>query len=87
MRARYSEETDLQTFRPDPDLEMNLARCLRRLIQSYPRYARVLNLKYQGYSTEQICEKLRITRDNLYVLHSRARAELKGCLAKGGPDK
>lgn len=87
LLARHVEEIDLQEFRPDPDLEIRLARCLRQLVQSHPRYARVLNLKYQGYTTEQICKRLGITRDNLYVLHSRAQAQLKACLDRGESDR
>ena len=59
----------------------NLVECLRELIRGFPRYARVLNLVQQGYGTEEICERMTISRNNLYVLLSRGRKVLKDCIS------
>ena len=80
-------QTDNWVFQPDLDLEARLFECLRELIRSNQRYARVLNLKYQGFGTQQICAKLKVTRGHFYMLLSRARIALKACLDKGEPDK
>ena len=65
-------------------LETNLLDCLREICVTNRRYARVLNLKYQGYSAKSIYQKLGITRENLYVIVSRARSLLKSCLERKG---
>jgi len=68
---------------PDPTLQRRLLQCLRKIGAANPRYARVLNLQYQGYETQDICDKLGVTRNGLYILLSRARSMLKLCLQKG----
>lgn len=70
-------------FQADPDLKLRLRECLRELVLRYPMYARVLNLKHQGYKTERLCRMLDISRENLYVLHHRARAVFKACVNRG----
>jgi DNA-directed RNA polymerase specialized sigma24 family protein len=50
----------------------------------FGRHARILVMKYQGYRTAEICERMSITPNNLYVTLSRARAMLKACLEKEG---
>ncbi len=64
-------------------LERQLLECLRRLNIGFKRHARILNLHYQGYSVEEICLRLSVTRTNLYSILSRARSMLLLCLEKG----
>lgn len=68
----------------DPELGLRLSDCVRKLIASFPRYARVLNLIHQGYKSDEICQKLRINPNNMYVILSRGRSMLKCCLETGG---
>jgi len=70
-------------FEPDPTLESRLIDCLQKISKVGSRYARVLNLFYQGYSTEDVCRKLEISSNNSYVVLSRARSMLKLCLEVG----
>jgi RNA polymerase sigma-70 factor (ECF subfamily) len=67
----------------NPDLEFALIECLRKVIRSIPRYARILSLSYQGYESGEICDRMRITKNNLYSLLSRSRTTLKKCLETG----
>jgi RNA polymerase sigma factor (sigma-70 family) len=68
----------------DPELGLRLNDCVRKLIVSFPRYARVLNLIHQGYKSDEICQKLKISPNNMYVILSRGRSMLKNCLETGG---
>lgn len=68
---------------PDPDLRRRLLDCLRRLGRWSVKYARALNLSHQGYRTDEICERLGITSNHLYVILSRARSMLRACLETG----
>lgn len=70
----------------DPDLKKRLIECFRKISGTNLRHARILNLHYQGYTTEEICSKLNIKKNNTYVLLNRARAALEQCLGKGKPD-
>jgi len=82
--AQMTDDQEHEDFRAsDPALKRQLMNCLRRICEANNRYARILNLRYQGYSTEEICERLGITRNNAYILLSRARSMLKLCLEKG----
>lgn len=67
----------------DPDLKRCLLNCMKKICGVNTRYARILNLHYQGYGTEDICEKLGLTRTNYYTILSRARTMLVTCLEKG----
>ena len=78
------EEYDNSAVTPvDPVARMALIRCLRKLSRVYPRYARAVNLVNLGYNTEEICRKLHIKRNNLYVLLFRCRNWLNACLSNG----
>jgi len=66
------------------ELTQRLVSCLRRLNRINRRHARILNLHYQGYSTKEICQKVGLQRDNLYLSLFRARTMLKRCLETGG---
>ncbi|UCD16417.1 MAG: RNA polymerase sigma factor [Candidatus Zixiibacteriota bacterium] len=67
----------------DSELRRRLLECLKKTAEANTRYARVLNLHYQGYSTGEICDRLILTRNSFYILLSRARSVLRACLKKG----
>lgn len=68
---------------PDPTLKRRILECLRKIRQVNNRHARIINLHYQGYTVDEICGKLRITRNSLYITLSRVRSMLRLCLEKG----
>ena len=70
-------------FDIDPVLKKTMLDCLRKINEVYKRHARVLNLHYQGFPVPEMCEKLKLTRNGIYILLSRARTLLKKCLEKG----
>jgi RNA polymerase sigma factor (sigma-70 family) len=90
-RRRFEEMSKGNDFGipldPNPTLKTRLMDCVRKINQTYPRHARILNLNYQGYSTEEICQKLQISPNNFYVILSRARGLLKTCLKTGDVGK
>jgi RNA polymerase sigma factor (sigma-70 family) len=65
---------------PERGLRDKLRNCLRKLHESNPLHARILNLHYQGYTPSEVCEKLRLTPNNRRVALCRARAMLRACL-------
>jgi len=67
----------------EPDLGYRLLRCLEKIGQANVQYARILNLHYQGYTTEEICARINIPRNTFYTILFRARAMLRNCLEKG----
>jgi len=67
----------------NPDLRRRLLACLHRIGSANLRYARILNFHYLGYSTEEICDKMNLRRENFYSILSRARSMLESCLEKG----
>jgi RNA polymerase sigma factor (sigma-70 family) len=69
---------------PDPGLKNRLLDCLRKVGRANIRYARILNLHYQGYTTDEICDKLNTSRNSSYILVSRARSLMKTCIEGGG---
>lgn len=77
--AGYQESINVQ----DPVLKSKLLKCLKKLNKINNRHARVLNMRYQGYDTEEICEKLGLSRNGVYILLSRARKMLESCLKTG----
>jgi len=81
-----SEADDLpatENDNPKQDFKRNLIRCMRKIAHTNLRYARILNLHYQGFGTDEICEKMKLTRNNLYSVLSRARSLLEYCLEEG----
>lgn len=68
----------------DPVLKLRLLDCVRKIVKQYPRYARVLNLVYQGYSTTEICRRLKVSPGHCYVLLNRGRKMLSKCLEAEG---
>lgn len=71
------------SFNPDPTLEASLIKCLHKISKTNQTYARIINLHYQGFHTEDVCKKLQISPNHSYVILSRARSMLKLCLEKG----
>ncbi|SYZ73287.1 putative RpoE family DNA-directed RNA polymerase sigma subunit [Candidatus Zixiibacteriota bacterium] len=67
----------------DPFLRQVIIRCLRKLHRAYPRYMRAINLSHQGYGTEEICRRMSITPNHLYVMLNRCRNMLKECIESG----
>ena len=76
-------ETERNPAPPDPDLKKQLIDCFKKISDTNLRHARIINLHYQGYTTEEICIKLNIKKNNAYVLLNRARTALEQCLEKG----
>lgn len=71
----------------DSELARRLLDCLGKIGSANRRYARILNLHYQGYSTEEVCEKLDVSCDHAYVILYRARSMLQICLDTGDIDQ
>ncbi|HUU44538.1 MAG TPA: sigma-70 family RNA polymerase sigma factor [Acidobacteriota bacterium] len=67
----------------DPTLKRRLLDCLVRIGRQNRKYARILNLHYQGYTTGEVCRRLDLTENYSYVLLSRARSMLAECLDRG----
>lgn len=65
------------------DFKSRLLDCLRKMREAKVRHVRILNLHYQGYKTDEICSRMDMTENALYVLLSRARKMLAGCLDNG----
>jgi len=84
-QSSLNEEVDSpQDSTDDPVLIRMLIDCIKKISKVYMRYARALNLNYQGYKTEEICERLDIKPNHFYVTLNRGRALLKECLETGG---
>jgi RNA polymerase sigma-70 factor (ECF subfamily) len=73
-----------RTWTADPTLESRLLGCLQEISAHDRRYARILNLHYQGYTTEEVCKKLKVSQEHSYVMLFRARSRLEKCLEEGG---
>jgi RNA polymerase sigma factor (sigma-70 family) len=69
---------------PEQLVKRQLLKCLRQIWQANVRYARILNLHYQGYSTQEVCEKLGLRTEIYYSVLSRAREKLRLGLERGG---
>ena len=76
-------DKEIHYLNPDPELTRRLLFCLRKINSANNRYARILNLGYLGYTTEEICQKMTLTRNNAFTIISRARSLLKYCLKNG----
>ncbi len=69
--------------RTDPELSLMLSSCLDKVARANPRFATILKLRYQGYSMDEVCQTLNVTKTNAYAILSRARAMLLECLEGG----
>ncbi len=67
----------------DTGLRTKLLDCLKKVGISNRRHARILSLHYQGYNTDEICRRLKVTRNGFYITLSRARKILEICLSTG----
>lgn len=67
-----------------PILTSKLMDCFKKLVNSNQKYARVLNLRYQGYSSDEVSRRLEIDINNLYIILHRARKALLSCLNEEG---
>ena len=67
----------------DLELKRRLLFCLEKIGRGNIRYARIVNLHYQGFSTTEICEKLKLTQSTFYTSLFRARSLLISCLENG----
>ena len=89
-RRMAGREEDLEGFSDvgvapaDADLKRFLMECLRRLVDTGGQYAQVLKMAYEGHASGEICGALGITSSNYYVILSRGRSLLKGCLHEKG---
>lgn len=69
---------------PEAESALSLKRilllCLKAIARNNHRYARILNFCYQGFIPDEICQKLKLSKNNYYSLLSRARSSLATCL-------
>jgi RNA polymerase sigma factor (sigma-70 family) len=70
---------------PEPDmlLRQDIRRCLKKLLERFPRYAAALHYSYEGYATPEICQLMSVSTQNLYVILNRGRSYLSSCLQNG----
>ena len=64
----------------NPELKRRLLFCLEKIGRSNIRFARILNLHFQGFSTTEICERIKLTQNMFYSSLFRARSLLVSCL-------
>lgn len=69
---------------PNPMLRRYLLECVRKLATKFRKYARIVNLHYQGYDTGEICQRLGVNREQYYVYVGRGRSMLRDCLIERG---
>lgn len=85
----FVRERELEKPKPNPrpewyvELKRRLIDCLKQIMKRNRLYARVLNPIHQGYKTDEICQRLQIKPNHLYVILNRARRMLRTCLEKG----
>lgn len=83
-RARHTrmESVEHQVTAADvhPQRRLTFLTCLRKVVGVNRRFGRILSLHYQGYSMDQICEKMSISKNAAYNLLSRGRRTLRECL-------
>ena len=87
-RQNISSESDVDSIAGQSadiscELKTKLLECLKKISDRNSRYARVLNLTYQGFKTDEMCQRLGITPGNFYVILNRGRSMLRLCLDKG----
>jgi len=76
--------TDLKQAHPPgdsySDVRQSVRQCMVRLVKAFPRYARIINLHHQGYTSQEICLKMGISRNHLHVMLHRGRKLLLDCV-------
>ncbi|MEZ5359781.1 MAG: RNA polymerase sigma factor [Candidatus Zixiibacteriota bacterium] len=88
--SRHSEKMTItdkiemfaESWTPDPTFESKIKNCLQKVIKTNSRYGRILVNCYHGYSPDEICDRVGLTKTNFYSILSRARSLLKQCLDK-----
>jgi RNA polymerase sigma factor (sigma-70 family) len=78
---KLSEHSD--RYEIDVDFELQLIKCINELNKKNNRFARAVNFTYQGFTVDEICRRLNVTKTNFYSVLSRARSLLLMCLKKG----
>lgn len=81
--ATASGKEGASSLATDPEFRRQLTECIRKIARANRRYARVLNLMYQGYETDEICDRLKLNRNTVYIILSRGRSMLRTCLETG----
>jgi RNA polymerase sigma factor (sigma-70 family) len=84
-RELLSENPEMLSsgWQSDPELEMRILRCVKKIIKKNIQYARSLVHAYQGYTANEICTKMNTNKSNFYAILSRARSLLKYCIKTG----
>lgn len=82
VQMQDSDTTSL-SYNPDPELKRRLLACLEKIGRGNNRYAMILDLHIQGYTGDEIGQRLGVTKNSILISLSRARARLKICLEKG----
>lgn len=67
-----------------PILRRHIRECMRSLTQTHTRYARIFNLHQQGFDISEICNRIKLNREQYYVYLGRSRSMLRECLLKKG---
>jgi len=76
-------EVGTANFKVDPNLRLRLLDCLKKVGQANRRHARIIDLHYLGYKTNEICERLKLSVNGFYIILHRARKMLEKCLETG----
>jgi len=77
-----SQNDPESSYMSNPELKARLLRCMRELSRTRCRHAQIVGLHVQGFSVKEICAKMHVTSNNLYVMLMRARNLLEECLDK-----
>ncbi len=67
----------------DHEIILTLEHCLRKLQKQNPRYALALELIQSGYTTDEVCRIMNLSKNNLYVILNRGRKLLRDCIFNG----
>ncbi|NIS15944.1 MAG: sigma-70 family RNA polymerase sigma factor [candidate division Zixibacteria bacterium] len=74
---------DLQASSSNPDLRLRLINCLKKIDNVNKRHARIINLHHLGFSIDEICTKLTLSRNAVYIILHRVRRMLECCIETG----
>jgi len=86
MEQLSQQRAEAMIRNPDPMFKLRIKACFAKIHQAHKQHARILSLHFQGYTTDEICRRLGVTRNNCYVTLSRARAMLEKCLRREDED-
>lgn len=62
------------------ELKQKIITCLQKMAETNPNYLMIIDLKNQGFTTAEICQKMNINANHLYVLLHRCRTLLYQCI-------